>query len=110
MDQRLFIDAEPSKALQNPKWSRLFLEPLRGHELSNNKVQWLDLASHLWLPLKGLPCAKMVYAHFIVIMQFLRPPFNSRYSSYSCFKQFEGSLNEDLAISQLPLGDILNKP
>jgi hypothetical protein len=47
MDQTLFIDDEPSKAFQNPKWSRFFLEPLRGRELSKNKVQWLDLAS--WL-------------------------------------------------------------
>jgi hypothetical protein len=37
-DQTLFIDDEPSKALQNPKWSGLFLEPFRGHELSKNKV------------------------------------------------------------------------
>jgi hypothetical protein len=33
-----------------------------------------------------------------------------RYSFYSWFKQFEGSLNRDLAILQLPLGDLLNIP
>jgi hypothetical protein len=36
----LFID----KALQKPKWSGLFLEPFKGHELSKNKVQWLNFA------------------------------------------------------------------
>jgi hypothetical protein len=73
----MFIDDEPSKALQNPRWSKLFLEPFRGCELSKNKVQWLDLASQLWLILKGLPLAKMVYAHFIIIMQISRLPFSS---------------------------------
>jgi hypothetical protein len=63
----MFIDDEPSKALQNPKWSGLFLKPFRGRELSKNKVQWLDLASWLWLMLKGLPLAKMVYTHFTLL-------------------------------------------
>jgi hypothetical protein len=64
----LFIDDEPNKALQNPKWNGLFLEPFRGRELSKNKVQWLDLASWLCLMLKGLPFAKTIYAHFVTIM------------------------------------------
>jgi hypothetical protein len=51
-----------------PKWSGLFLEPFKGHELSKNKVQQLDLACWLWPTLKGLPHAKMVYAHFTIIM------------------------------------------
>jgi hypothetical protein len=66
--QTLFIDDEPNKPLQNPKWSRLFLEPFKGRELSKNKVQWLDLASQLWLALKGLPFVKIIYTHFAVIM------------------------------------------
>jgi hypothetical protein len=44
-DQTLLVDDELNKALQNPKWSGLFLEPFKGHELSKTKVQWLDLAS-----------------------------------------------------------------
>jgi hypothetical protein len=67
-DQTLFIDDEPNKALKNPRWNGLFLEPFKGHELSKNKVQWLDLASWLWPTLKDLPFAKMVDAHFIVII------------------------------------------
>ncbi len=39
MDQTLFIDDEPSKVFQNPKWNELFLEPFRGCRLSKNKVQ-----------------------------------------------------------------------
>jgi hypothetical protein len=69
-DQTLLIDDELSKAFWNPKWSGLFLESFRGHELSKNKVQWLDLTSQLWSTLKGLPLAKMVYTHFTVLMQF----------------------------------------
>jgi hypothetical protein len=75
-DQIVFIDDEPSKALQNPKWNGLFLEPFIGRELSKNKVQWLDLASCLWPTLKGLPHAKIIYAHFTIIMQFSRLPFS----------------------------------
>jgi hypothetical protein len=68
MDQTLFIDHEPSKALQNPKWIGVFLEPFRGHELSKDKVQWLDLASWLWSALTGLPLTKTIYVHFAIIM------------------------------------------
>jgi hypothetical protein len=37
MDETLFIDDKPNKALQNPRWSKLFLMPFKGHELSKNK-------------------------------------------------------------------------
>ncbi len=67
-DQTLFIDDEPNKAFQNPKWNGLFLEPFKGRELSKNKVQWLNLASRLWPTLKGFPFTKMIYAHFVIIM------------------------------------------
>jgi hypothetical protein len=59
-DQTLQIDNEPSEAFRNMKWSGFFLESFRGQILSKNKVQWLDLASHLWLPLVELPLAKIV--------------------------------------------------
>ncbi len=44
------------------------------------------LASQLWPMLKDLPCAKTVYAHFIVIMQFSRSSLNSQYLSCFWFK------------------------
>jgi hypothetical protein len=57
----LFIDDEPSKAFQNSKYNSLFV---RGHKLSMNKVQWLDLASHLWPTLVGLLLAKTIGVHY----------------------------------------------
>jgi hypothetical protein len=99
-----------AKALQNPKWNELFFEPFKGHEFSKNKIQWLDLTCWLWPLLEGFPFAKMIYTHFIVIMQFLRLPFSFLYLFHSWFNQFERSLNMDMAISQLPLADILSKP
>jgi hypothetical protein len=70
----LFIGDEFSKAFQNA--SRLSFEPFRGRELSKNKVQWLDLTSWLWSALKALPFANIIYGHFVVLMQILKPPFN----------------------------------
>jgi hypothetical protein len=57
----LFIDDEPSKAFQNSKCNGLFA---RGHKLSKNKVQWLDLASHLWPTLVGLLLARIIGVHY----------------------------------------------
>ncbi len=50
-NQTLLIDDEPSKTFQNRKWSGLVLESFRSGLLSKNKVQLLDLASHLWITL-----------------------------------------------------------
>jgi hypothetical protein len=36
-DKTLFIDDEPSKTLQNPKWSGLFLESFRGCEFPKKR-------------------------------------------------------------------------
>jgi hypothetical protein len=58
--QTLLTDDEPNKVFQNPKWSGLFLNSFKEQMLSNDKVQWLDLASCLWPPLVELPLAKMV--------------------------------------------------
>jgi hypothetical protein len=78
-----------AKTFQNPKWNKLFLESFKGCELSKNKVQWLDLSSWSWLALKGLPFAKTIYAHFAVIMQFLRSSFSSQ-----CFIFSSSNLKE----------------
>jgi hypothetical protein len=37
-DQTLFIDDEPGKAFQNPKWNELFLEPFRGREIQKQSA------------------------------------------------------------------------
>jgi hypothetical protein len=44
------IDDKPSKTFQKLKWSGLFLQSFKGELLSNNKVQLLNLAYHLWQP------------------------------------------------------------
>ncbi len=109
-DQTLRIDDEHTKALQNPKWSKLFLEPFEGRELSENKMQWLNLASRLWPVLKGLSFTNTMYTHFIVIMLFLRLLFSFWYLSYFWFKSFDKSPSEDPTITRFSLGDILSKP
>jgi hypothetical protein len=60
----LFIDDEASKALQNSKCNYLFVESFKGHKFSKNKVQWLDLASHLWLVLVRLLLARTIGVHY----------------------------------------------
>jgi hypothetical protein len=36
-DKTLFIDDEPNKTLQNPKWSGLFLESFKGCEFPKKR-------------------------------------------------------------------------
>ncbi len=50
-NQTLLIDDKPSKTVQNLKWSGLFLKSFKGELLLKNKVELLDLVSHLWLVL-----------------------------------------------------------
>ncbi len=64
-NQTLLIEGEPCKTLQNPKWSDLFLESFKGELLSKNKVQLLDLASHLWLALIKLPLTNTIRDHLM---------------------------------------------
>jgi hypothetical protein len=60
--QTLFIDDEPNKALENPKWSGFFIESFKSL-LSKHKVQRLDLAFHLWLTLIGLLLVDSIEDH-----------------------------------------------
>ncbi len=72
-DQMLFIDNEPSKVLQNSKCSGLYVEFSKGHQLSKNKVQWLDVTSCLWLVLVELPLVKTIGVHYTIIVQYSKP-------------------------------------
>jgi hypothetical protein len=56
--------------------------------------------------LKGLPFAKMVYAHFAIFEVVVQLSIFVLF----WFKQFEGNSSEDLTILQLPLGDVVRKP
>jgi hypothetical protein len=69
-DQTLLIDNEPSKVFQNLKWNGFFLESFKGQMLSKKKVQWLDLASHLWSTLVELPFAKIVQVHYDYMVKY----------------------------------------
>jgi hypothetical protein len=87
-DETLLIDDEPNKAFQNLKWSGLFLESFRGQMLSKNKVQWLDLTSHLWLLLFELPLAKTVCVHYDCMVKYFKPRLNSSSNNYYWFIQY----------------------
>jgi ABC-type molybdate transport system permease subunit len=50
----------------------LFVESFRGHKLSKNKVQWLDLAFHLWPVVVGLLLARTIGVHY-EISQIFKP-------------------------------------
>jgi hypothetical protein len=84
-DQTLLIDNEPNKAFRNLKWSGLFLESFRGQMLLKNKVQWLDLTSHLWLPLVELPLAKTIQVHYDYMVKCSKPHLSSYSKIYYWF-------------------------
>jgi hypothetical protein len=56
--------------------------------LSKNKVQWLDLKSHLWPPLVGFPLAKKVQVHYEFMVQYFKPCLSSSSRNYSWFLQY----------------------
>ncbi len=76
-DQTFLINNEPNKALQNLNWGVLYLESLKGQMLSNNKVQWLHLASCLWPPLVELPLDKMVQVYYDYMVKYFKPHLSS---------------------------------
>jgi hypothetical protein len=78
---------------RNSKWSGLFLESFRGQMLFKNKVQWLDLASHLWPPLVRLPLAKMVQVHYDFVVKYCKLHLNSSSKNYYWFLQYMANDN-----------------
>jgi hypothetical protein len=56
--------------------------------LSKNKVQWLDLPTHLWPPLVGLPLAKMVQVHYDFMVKNSKVHVSSSLKNYSWFLQY----------------------
>ncbi len=80
--QTLLIDYEPTKALWNLKWSGLFLESFRGQMLSKNKVQWLDLESHLWPLLLELPLTKTIRIHYDYMVNYSKPCLSLFFKKY----------------------------
>jgi hypothetical protein len=78
----LFIDDEPNKAFRNSKCNSLFIEFFKGQKLSKNKVQWLNLASHLWPMLVGLSLAKTISVHYEIIVKYSKPYLTFYFSNY----------------------------
>ncbi len=95
-DQTLFIDDELHKMLQNSKWNCLFLESFNGQILSKNKVQWLDLASHLWPPLVGLILATTIQVHYDFMVKYYKLQLSSSSKNYYWFLKYMGSDNGDV--------------
>jgi hypothetical protein len=50
--------------------------------LSKNKVQWLDLALHLWPPLLELPLTKTIHVHYDYIVKYFEPCLSSLENYY----------------------------
>ncbi len=76
------------------EWS--FLESFNGQMLLKNKVQWLDLASHLWQPLVGLPLAKTTQVHYDFMVKYFKLWLSSSLKNYYWFFQYMGSDNGDV--------------
>jgi len=103
-DQTLLIDDKPSKALENAKWSGLFLESFWGEILLKNKVQLLDLAFWLWLALIKLPFMRMVRVLYDFMFKYSKLCLSSSSWNYSWFMQYMNSDNGDHLNARLPLG------
>jgi len=72
-DQMLFIDNESNKVLQNSKCNGLYVEFSEEHQLSKNKIQWLDVTSCLWLVLVELALVKTIGVHYEIIVNIQSP-------------------------------------
>jgi hypothetical protein len=99
----LLIDNEPIKAFWNLKWNGFFIESFRRHKLSKNKVQWLDLTSHLWPTLVGLPLVRIISVHYEIIVKYSKPHLTSSSLSFIWFMQYMKNDNGENGITQLPL-------
>jgi hypothetical protein len=71
------IDDEPNKTFSNPKWSGFFLESFKGQILLKIKVKWLDLVTHLSLPLFELSLAEMICVHYDYMVKYSKPCLSS---------------------------------
>jgi hypothetical protein len=100
-DQTLLINDEPSRALWNPKWSGFFLH--KKGELKN-KMQWLDLTSHLWSLLVELPRAKTIQVHYEFMVKYFKLHLSSSSRNYCWFLQYMDNDNGNVCNNHPPLG------
>jgi hypothetical protein len=93
-----------TKCWRIPNGVVYFLESFKGKMSSKNKVQWLDLASHLWPPLVRLPLAKTIQVHYDVIVKYSKHQLSSSSKNYYWFFQYIGSDNGDVCNVMPSLG------
>jgi hypothetical protein len=63
----------------------LFIESFKRHKLLKNKVQWLDLAPHLWPMLVGVPSTRTINIHYEIIIKYFKPHLISFSPNYFWF-------------------------
>jgi hypothetical protein len=68
--------------------------------LLKNKVQWLDLTSHFWPPLVGLPLAKKVWVHYEFMVKYFKLCLSSSLKDYSWFFQYMYNDNANVCNTQ----------
>jgi hypothetical protein len=93
--------AEQNSLKFQEQW--FFFKSFRGHKLSKNKMQWLDLVLRLWQALIGLPFASIVQMHFQTIIKFSKPHLSSHSPHYFWFMQYMKNDKEDCRSFQIPL-------
>jgi hypothetical protein len=103
-DQTLLINDEPSKALWNPKWNGFKKKSFRGQMLSKNKVQWLDLTSHLCMSLFELLLAETIHIHDDCMIKYFKACSSSSSKNYYWFIQYIDNDNGDVGNNHPPLG------
>jgi hypothetical protein len=87
-NQTLFTNNEFNETFQNSHCSGIFIESFKGQNLSKNKVQWLDLAFHLWQTLIGLPLASIINIHYEIVIKYFKPHLISPSLNYSWFMPY----------------------
>jgi hypothetical protein len=70
------------------KCNILFIKSFKGHKLSKNKVQLLDLTSYLWPTLVGLSLARTIGVHYEIIVIYTKPCLTFFSLIYYLFMQY----------------------
>jgi len=72
--------------------------------LSKNKVQWLDLTSHLCMSLFELLLAETIRIHYDCMVKYFKPCLSSSSKNYYWFIQYIDNDNGDVGNNHPPLG------
>jgi hypothetical protein len=64
----------------------------------------VGFATYLWPTLIGLLLAKTIGVHYEIIIKYSKPYLNSSSLNYSWFMQYMKNDNNDIDITEFPLG------